>query len=67
MSRKDFNRAQVLSQFVRAVVDGDASPAQLAQKVSLRTRAFPLFEMLEAAAREQVPVMWSDETAGTEG
>ena len=26
--------------------------------VSLRNRAFPLIELLEAAAREQVPVIW---------
>lgn len=36
------------------------------QYVSLRTRAFPLLEMLEAADREQVPVMWSDEMPGNE-
>jgi hypothetical protein len=27
-------------------------------KVSLRQRAYPLIELLEAAAREDVPVMW---------
>lgn len=32
--------------------------------VSLRTRAFPLLEMLEAAEEEQVPVMWHDATTG---
>jgi hypothetical protein len=31
------------------------------QYVGLRTRAFPLVEMLEAAEEEQVPVMWHDE------
>ena len=31
------------------------------QYVSLRARAFPLIEMLEAAEKEQVPVMWHDE------
>ena len=28
------------------------------QTVSLRTRAFPLIELLEAAAQADVPVMW---------
>ena len=28
--------------------------------VSLRNRAFPLIELLEAAAREQVPVLWNE-------
>ena len=37
------------------------------QKISLKTRAFPLFEMLEAAEREQVPVMWSDGVTRSEG
>ena len=31
------------------------------QYVNLKTRAFPLIEMLEAAEEEQVPVMWHDE------
>ena len=29
--------------------------------VSLRVRAFPLIELLEAAEKEQVPVMWHDQ------
>ena len=28
------------------------------RKVSMHNRALPLIEMLEAAAREDVPVMW---------
>ena len=36
------------------------------QYVSLRTRAFPLIEMLEAADKEQVPVMWHDEMTSDE-
>ena len=36
------------------------------QYVSLRTRAFPLIEMLEAAEEEQLPVMWHDEMTSDE-
>ena len=38
----------------------DAGNEEEGHHVSLRTRAFPLIEMLEAAAEEQVPVMWHD-------
>lgn len=65
ISAEDIPRALELLR--KAVAAADAESAELPpsdeeegdeRKVSLHNRALPLVEMLEAAVREDVPVMW---------
>ena len=45
--------------------DGEDDDEQAVAKINLRTRAYPLVQLLEAAAAEECAVVWEDASTAT--
>lgn len=59
------NRTPVPPGSARGERKGDEDDGQEAAKVSLRTRAYALVQLLEAAAAQECDVVWEDEDRAT--